>query len=227
VARGDSFEFSVVLFGRGCLQLPFWIIPWDGAGDMGVGYGRGRFALTAIENHNPLTGAREVVLPAGSNVVTPPEGVVSHADVLRAHAQTPPQPQLRLDFATPLRIIHDKHTLRTPDFDVIFHTLLYRLDVLTRQYCDPDWRRPEHTVARLNAAASRVRLRETHTEWVETFSGSNRSGRSTPTGGLLGWAGYDIGPDDWHALRPWLLWGELTQVGKNTVKGDGVIRISP
>jgi CRISPR/Cas system endoribonuclease Cas6 (RAMP superfamily) len=66
---------------------------------------------------------------------------------------------------------------------------------------------------------------EANTRWVDVFSGSNRTGGQTPISGFVGSARYVCDGVAWRALLPWLLWGQVTQVGKDTVKGNGVFRV--
>ena len=80
-------------------------------------------------------------------------------------------------------------------------------------------------VQSLQAHANQAQLVEARTEWIDEFSGSRRTNTWTPTGGFIGNASYVIPTASWRAILPWLLWGQLAQVGKNTVKGDGVFRI--
>ncbi len=80
-------------------------------------------------------------------------------------------------------------------------------------------------VQALHALAQRVELVEDETRWVEVWSGSTRRGKPSPLSGLVGRAVYAAPPDVWQQLLPWLLWGELAQVGKDTVKGNGVIDV--
>ena len=78
----------------------------------------------------------------------------------------------------------------------------------------------QHSVAeRLLALADQVQLLDNQTRWVELESYSTRQRRSTQIGGLVGTATYRA--VDWQPFAPWLVWGSLLGVGKNTVKGDG------
>ncbi|MGB4801194.1 MAG: CRISPR system precrRNA processing endoribonuclease RAMP protein Cas6, partial [Anaerolineae bacterium] len=57
------------------------------------------------------------------------------------------------------------------------------------------------------------------TQWVDLHSPSRQKHYATPIGGFTGQATYTS--EHWEQLLPWLLWGQVTQVGKNTVKGNG------
>jgi len=101
---------------------------------------------------------------------------------------------------------------------------LFRADKLSQQHCG-NARRDEADRLALQACANQVRLAEDRTRWVEVFSGSKRTGTSSPTSGFVGTALYHAPVEAWQPLLPWLVWGQATQVGKSTVKGNGVFQI--
>jgi len=78
---------------------------------------------------------------------------------------------------------------------------------------------------RLPQLARQVQLVENHTQWVDLSSSSSRSGRETWISGLIGPAVYQAPVEIWQALGEWLAWAEIVQVGKDTVKGNGVVRV--
>jgi hypothetical protein len=156
-----------------------------------------------------------------------------------------PEPvELSLHFQTPLRIIEHNRLLKAPHFSPIFHRLLERLLALSREFspvneppavapgaeginegrADAD---PEPaSQAALLALADTVELVTDQTRWQEVWSYSARQGKQTPIGGLVGLATYRAPRRIWQALLPYLLWGAIIHVGKNAVKGDGIIAVS-
>ena len=78
---------------------------------------------------------------------------------------------------------------------------------------------------RLPQLARQVQLVENHTQWMDLSSSSSRSGRETWISGLVGRAVYLAPVEIWQALGEWLAWAEIVQVGKDTVKGNGVVRV--
>ncbi|MFN3982895.1 MAG: CRISPR system precrRNA processing endoribonuclease RAMP protein Cas6, partial [Caldilinea sp.] len=72
-------------------------------------------------------------------------------------------------------------------------------------------------------AADAVEVVTDDTHWWDVAGYSGRLGREQRLGGLVGTALYRT--DVWAALLPWLVWGEVVQVGKNVVKGCGVYRL--
>lgn len=226
---GQRFEFGITLFGKALKFLPYFVLAVPEMGHLGVGPGRSTFALKSVWAENPLTRARECLLAEGDNLVHMPTLTMTHAEVaqiadgrlLNAHAAL----QIAIDFLTPLRVIWEERTLKTPDFAPLFARLLKRLDDLAEEYGGGTGR-PREEIDALENLAARVRLVESHTRWVEVWSGSTRRGKPSPLSGIVGRAVYAAEREVWRALLPWLLWGQLAQVGKSTVKGNGVIVIS-
>ncbi|MEZ4834317.1 MAG: CRISPR system precrRNA processing endoribonuclease RAMP protein Cas6 [Caldilineaceae bacterium] len=68
-----------------------------------------------------------------------------------------------------------------------------------------------------------VTLVEDRTRWWDLKGYSGYRGTSQVMGGLMGAATY-IAPD-WRPLLPWLIWGSIVGVGKNIVKGCGVVGV--
>ncbi len=132
--------------------------------------------------------------------------------------------KIEIQFLTPMRLIDKERTVKSPEFAPLFARLLERLDELEKQFGSGEGRTREEVMA-LREMAGRVELVEVNSRWVEVFSGSTRRGMASPLSGFVGRAMFSARREVWNELLPWLLWGELAQVGKGTVKGNGVMRI--
>ena len=221
---GDRFEFGLTLFGDTLRLLPYFILTVPEMGRVGVGAGRGKFDLKQVWAFDPLTQQRECLLAEGENMVHTPTLATSDVE---HHAQQMAQTMngaLSIQFLTPMRLIFNEQLLKAPDFAVFFARLLKRLDELNEQFGDKR-RRPFEEVTALHALANQVRLIESDARWIDVWSGSSRTGDRTPIGGFIGRATYSAPHDVWRTLLPHLLWGQLAQVGKDTVKGNGVFEI--
>lgn len=224
---GERFEFGITLFGNAAKFLPYFVLAVPEMGRLGVGPGRGKFTLTSLWARNPLTGARECLMAEGERMVHTPTLALDHAQV-RAHSEhalSSGTDSLVIRFQTPLRMIDRGELAKTPDFPVLFARLLKRLDDLAEQHSGGS-RRSLEEVATLKDQAERVYLMETNTRWIDVWSGSSRRGVPSPMGGLVGRAVFKAPTQVWRSLFPWLLWGQLVQVGKDTVKGNGVLSIT-
>ncbi len=224
---GMPFTFWLTLFGDALEYLPYFALAVPEAGRLGVGLGwpRGRFSLRQVWAEK-LIGEDWQVLAEGDNLFYPPPAPVADAEVRTLAEQLSAQlegrrARVKVTFLTPLRLVEDQKLLKSPDFGVFFARLLDRVDHLARQFSGGEGRASEAREA-LWTAANRVRLVESETRWVEVASGSQNSGQKTWLSGLVGPAVYSAALEDWDALLPWLVWGQLTQVGKDTTKGNGV-----
>lgn len=237
LAPGARFEFGITLFGDALKFLPYFVLAVPEMGRGGVGAGRGKFALKSVWAENPLTRERECLLAEGDSLVHTPTLTMTHARVMQMTndklQMTDGELQMAIDFLTPTRLIESGDLAKAPAFDVFFARLLKRLDDLAEQFASFDSAqdrrggtgRPRKEIDALENLAAHVQLIEAQTRWVEVMSGSARRGAASPMSGFVGRAVYAASREVWQALLPWLLWGQLAQVGKSTAKGNGVIRI--
>ncbi|MCL4871753.1 MAG: CRISPR system precrRNA processing endoribonuclease RAMP protein Cas6 [Anaerolineae bacterium] len=228
VTAGSSFTMGITLMGDGQEFLPYFVLAMNEVGRVGVGRGRGKFALASIVAVNPLRGEAELVLAPDDNLVRVPGLVVSWADVetlAAAIAAALPQHnnQLTIHFLTPLRLEEKDNLFRIPDFGVFFRRLLFRTDELGRQLAGQE-RRGRDNLTHLNQLADRVRLVASQTRWHELWSWSGRKQGQTPLGGLVGTATY--WSEKWDDLLPWLVFAQGLQVGKYASKGHGAYQIA-
>jgi hypothetical protein len=227
VESGEPFAFVLTLFGDGFQFLPYFVLAIAELGRLGVGVGRGKFDLRQITAVNPLRSLCEIVKQPDDPLVKVPTLHVAWPDVVAAADQLEQRlsdGELRLRFHTPTRLIENgrKLPLKSPDFGVFFQRLLYRLDDLGRQFAGQE-RRPSDEVAALHQLANQVRLVESQTRWIELWNWSGRKQSKTPIGGFVGAAHYTA--RSWTELLPWLVWGQAAQVGKMSIKGNGVYSV--
>ncbi len=244
---GELFNFGLTLFGQALALFPYVVMAMRQAGPAGLGkrlppagnggpYRRGRFTVEAAAAINLLTGEVQDILEPNSRLVQQPALPVTHAQILETSrlllATAPGQPpesddsllDFTLIFQTPVRLIVDKKLLKTPHFGPLFHRLLDRLLALERAFGG----RGEASIDKngLLALADQVRLVTNQTHWQEVWSYSARQSRKTPISGLVGSATYRASRQVWAGLLPFVLWGQVIHIGKNAVKGDGMIAVS-
>ncbi|PDW04665.1 CRISPR system precrRNA processing endoribonuclease RAMP protein Cas6 [Candidatus Viridilinea mediisalina] len=220
-ASGEQFQFGLALFGSATAFYPYVIMAAHALEEHGLGTRlaqlggqRGRLRLAEIAALDPLSGARQTLYSAESGIVEQPALPIDNQTVAQ-FAATLPSDQITLRFHTPLRLIEQDRLLKRIALRPLLQRLMRRLDDLTIAYgegpLDIDFRG-------LLAVAEGVRVVDDRTRWIDVVSMSQRQGRRTPIGGLVGQATFagDLGP-----LRELLAWGSLVHVGKNAVKGDG------
>lgn len=218
---GEQFEIGINLFGDAALLFPYVCEALNRIGKHGVGYGRGRFAVLGIQEHNALTGACAHLLE--NRQVHMPQHPITQEQVLAA-ASALPANRLRLRFLTPTQLITQKRMLQRPDLTALIARLLERCQTLAETYGGSDGVSPNadgswtalHT--RLTQAAQGVAVTYDNTRWIRAYSGSRRANRQQDVSGFVGDVEFT---GDVRDLREWLVWGALLHVGKNAVKGNG------
>lgn len=233
---GQRFTFGMTLFANAMELFPYVLLAVKRAEDIGIGRGRGRFSLARAWSDNPFTGEAQPVYARGDQLARIPDLPITHAHVLAA-----PRPAgrvLAIEFLSPATLRAAKQTVTTPQFSVLLHRLIERLAELcaySREStvdsrlgqdrapalpCLPPTREARNA---LLGQADQVRLAYDGTRWVSLNGYSARQGAPTALSGLIGTAVYEA--DDFGPFLPLLRWGEITHVGKHTVKGNGVYRL--
>lgn len=229
---GERFCFGLTLFGARQALLPYLILGITAMGNQGIGQPdpkgqRGRFRLIEIEAFNPFSKESRALLQEGGTVRldTVP---ITHADVMNEATRLggtvalSSTTALTLTLHTPLRLNQDRQLVKTPHFFPLIKQVVLRLLDLSVQHGEG---RPAVTLAQdIYPYADQVQLVADQTHWWELAGYSHRLGREQQLSGIIGKASYRA--PNWEPLLPWLIWGQITQVGKNTVKGCGVYTLA-
>jgi hypothetical protein len=220
--RGDTFEISMTLMGKATALFPYLVHGMHLAGQKGVGYGRGRFSITAIQNRNPLTGDCETLLDG--MVVRIPKIAIQRDAIIQAADQLTLK-QIRLRFLTPTTLKHEGTILRLPNFQTLIGRLLERCQALAWHYGETSGEQAywQPIYDELTTKAATVQRVQDNTRLVQFYSGSRRSNYSQT---IEGFVGEVLFAGDMSPFLEWLLWGQSIQVGKNTVKGNGWYEIA-
>lgn len=226
---GETFTFDLALCADALRLFPYVVMALERLHHEGLGrrgelnnYQRGTLRILRIQAVHPLSGETRDIRPEGMQRVQMPDLPATHAQVLAEAEQLPVAGKLALEFHTPTRLISEGHTMKQPEFRPLLHRLITRLEQLSSRFSDTPL---SLDVPALLEQAEQVKLVQNQTRWVELDSYSTRRRSTTPIGGLVGCAVYEA--EEWRPFRPWLIWGSLLGVGKNTVKGDGWYTIHP
>jgi hypothetical protein len=227
---GDTLEFGLTLFAGALNLFPYVILAVQRMGSEGLGIPqpgqggrlcRGAFTLRQVLALNPLTGeSRAIPAIAALNAPGLP---VTHAHVLAAAGALSAAggaTRLTLEFLTPTRLVVAGRPIPRPSFGVLIQRLLERLDALDSRFAGGGLDPAESF--RLVGLAGAVPLAAETTRWAHAESHSSRQQRSNTISGFMGQAVYS---GDMAAFLPYLVWGSITHVGKDAVKGDGNYRI--
>jgi len=228
---GWSFSFGLTLFGPAVTLYPHLTVATQNMGLIGFGQrgqAAGRFNVLECWADDPFSGRRERIMEAHSATLAEPslpissEIICRRASVLAGrYGGSAGQQQLTVRFLTPTRLIADKRLTKSPAFDVLVRRLVRRLSDLAEA---TSTEAPSLDVPRLLLLSEAIQIADDRTRWMDLMSHSGRTGRSTPIGGLVGDVTYQ---GDLLPFLPLLLWSEVTHVGKDTTKGNGLCRILP
>lgn len=214
---GETFEFSLILFGKVRNLLPYFIVTLEEFSRRGIGRGRRPFSLEEIATVNPLTGISALVYSSEDRVVRPRDLSVTSEEVWKRAAACPVEylRKIEISFITPTRLIHGGKCLHIPEFHAIVRNLLRRLSSLSYFYHGFAYEADFQEIIR---HAGEVRMVRDETSWVTIGRYSSRQKRRVPLEGFVGRAVYEGPLAD---FLPLLLLGELIHVGKGTVFGQG------
>jgi hypothetical protein len=226
---GESLDFGLTLYARALDLFPYVVLAVNEFERGGIGrrveqeggqWQRGTLAVCRAWAENPLTGECQPVFDGAERMVHVPDVPVTHTQVLQSAL---PGATITLRFLTPTRIVEGGRLIkpRRFRFQPLFQRLMERLEALSLEFsttplCFDDPRG-------LIEAAGHVRVVENCLVWEELYSYSTRRRASSPTSGLLG--SVRLQADDWSPFWSWLVWGWFVQVGKDTVKGNGLYKL--
>ncbi len=239
---GATLRWGMALFGPAWLLLPYVLSAVKSMGEahglgrpLGPQKRRGRFTLQAVYAEHPFRSQhRELIYARPQTLVfVPQNGAIGQEDILQAAQQwlegVPPQARLRLRFLTPMRLIVQGRLMRTFAFVPFYQRLVERLFLLAQEFGDPPLEDARAALREVMAAtlplAEQVRVVEDQTWWWDLQGFSTRLQRPQYLSGLMGEVVLEGPREAWAVLLPPLLWGTITQVGKNTVKGQGWYRL--
>lgn len=221
---GEPLFFGVNLYGDAEQLFPYVCQAVYKIGQIGVGYGRGRFLLRRARAVNPFTGQIQVLFDE-ARLRTLPGVPITH-EVIAAAVRMWPKNQIRLKWLTPCELTEQKRPARTLHPHILIGRLIERAQLLEMHYTpEPQeaylWRELH---LNLQERAQAVRLTKDATHWVHVMSGSRRADALKPISGVVGETTY---AGELGEMIYWLAWGSVLHVGKNVVKGNGWYEIVP
>lgn len=227
---GWSFAFGLTLWGPAAALFPYLAIAAQTMGQIGFGkrfQAPGQFNVWECRAHNAIGDKSEQIMEAHSaRIAMPPlpidhGAVMSHAEAVMDASGGPANVrQITVRFLTPARLVSDGHLCNVPHFSIVLRRIFRRLADLSDVIGAPV---PVSDFQALLTLAEDVRVAENRTSWIDLTSYSSRRKSSTPIGGLVGEVVYE---GELAPFLPWLVWGEIAHVGKDTTKGNGWYRLT-
>lgn len=216
IPPGAAFYFDVHIFDTRDPALPYFVLAFAQLAREGLGPGRARAELTAVDQLD-LDGSKtaqvfggnrswmgELAAPIAVDLAATPE----HVDGVQVR------------FVTPTELKSDRQVVDRPEFGILFSRLRDRISTLRALY---GGRPLEIDFRAMGERAATVRLARCELNGTEVDRLSSRTGQRHPLGGFVGEAEYE---GDLNEFMPYLRLGKWVGVGRQTVWGKGEININ-
>lgn len=220
---GERITFSLVLFGSAVGQLPFFVYAFMILGEsFGIGKGRGKFSLVAVEDENGKQLYENGHLSGGF--------AIRSAEEIMKPDTVDDNDRLTLRFETPLRLKtsfgRDRTSLVTgmnepADFRVLIKSLYHRMFVINQLYGE-GVPQEAYDSRKLPLKDGDVGVEKMDVFWYDWERYSQRQQRSMRLGGMMGEVTLN---GNLAQYIPLFRLGEYLHIGKGTGFGLGKYRI--
>ena len=211
IIQGEAFYFDVHIFDVGDPALPYFVLAFAQLAREGLGPGRGRAELGAVDqlDLNEATVARVF---DGESFQMSELGRPNAVDLNGVSQRIG---RVRMRFVTPTELKSGHQVADRPDFGILFGRLRDRISTLRALYgagpLEIDFRA-------IGDRAAAVRMARCELKWTEVDRLSSRTGRWHPLGGFVGEVEYE---GELSEFLPYLQLGKWVGVGRQTVWGKG------
>ncbi|MBM7623683.1 CRISPR system precrRNA processing endoribonuclease RAMP protein Cas6 [Sporohalobacter salinus] len=215
---GQKIRFNLNLFGVASKYLPYIIEAWNYLAEQGIGSGRGKFIVSEIWNVNQLKGKSERVYSEYANIVHNPEFNIDKRDI-KELKKCLDKEKLRLRFSTSTLLKNKGDFVEKIDFYKLMKNLFRRLSSLSVFYGEEELDIEFHQYLE---QAKEIELIKDTTSWKSWYRYSNRQNKRIKMKGLVGEVAYQ---GSLEKFLPYLILGQYSHIGKNTVFGLGNYKI--
>jgi len=210
---GDSFDFTLLLFGKTNDLLPYFIYAFETMGKQGLGKKidgqRATYLLDAVES------CGKKIYSSDTQQLTRDLSTIS----LDLHEPLPPATdgELKLTLTTPLRLKFDNRFQAQLPFSLLVRAMLRRISALFAEYGHGE---PKLDYRGLVEQAKRVEVCQDNLSWFDWQRYSNRQEAKMLMGGIIGTVTYqgEIG-----TYLPLIELAKELHLGKQTAFGLGKI----
>ncbi|MDO8724304.1 MAG: CRISPR system precrRNA processing endoribonuclease RAMP protein Cas6 [Syntrophales bacterium] len=175
---GDTFDFTLLLFGEANDFLPYFVYAFETMGEIGIGKKignrRSAFVLTSVEQDgvNIYTGETKRLLPALEKTLS-----------LVPHSEDPQEGTLTINFLTPLRLKFDNHLQAQLPFHLLVRAALRRISSLFAYYGAGE---PALDYRGMVKRAEAITVERADLRWYDWERYSNRQDQAMLMGGMAG-----------------------------------------
>lgn len=238
----DEISFGLTLIGRAIDYLPYFIYTFDELGKMGIGKGRGKFALQTVKSQesgvskavqsqkSEVKSEEQIIYSSDTKTLRPfkPSFLNLESGILNSSLVTDDSSLvtssdsglLTLDFKTPTRIIYDGHLTLDLEFHMLIRQLLRRISLLSYFHCGIDM--SDWDFRGIIEKAKKVTVKKRNLKWYEWERYSARQETRLNMGGFVGEVSFEGNVEPFMSL---INAGEALHVGKGTGFGLGMYGI--
>jgi len=209
-ARGDPFQFGLILIGKAIEYLPYFIFCFDELGRKGLGTEKVRFDLQGALAYDYSKSQWTPIYDPKSQFLRD-NLPVTKADNLPYELKD----TLSLEFLTPTRIKYRESYITNMEFHVMIRNLLRRITMLMLYHCDSEL---NIDINGLIEQAKTIDVLKWDLRWHDWTRYSSRQKTSMELGGFIGNVTYK---GDFEKFMPFIALGEQIHIGKNTTFGLG------
>ncbi len=212
----DHFHFDVHLFQLEGPTIAFFALTFAQLAIEGLGPGRGRAALTAMDQLD-LAGARLARLFDGEKFCGPAEVEPSSVPL---NGNSAPVSRIQVRFLTPTELKAAHQIVPRPEFGVLMNRIRDRLSTLSALYGKGPL---PLDYAEFGERASQVEMTSCKLADVHVMRLSTRTGQTHPLDGFVGTAEYN---GELTEFVPYLEAAHFSGVGRQTTWGKGEILVT-
>ncbi|MEW6609846.1 MAG: CRISPR system precrRNA processing endoribonuclease RAMP protein Cas6 [bacterium] len=212
----EGFDFNLILIGKACDYLPYFIFTFKELGDIGIGKGRGKYELTDVV---AIKGAqKEGIYSNTGGILRNIDLRITMDDILK-EVNSLPDNELTIEFITPCRMKYNARLCNSPEFHILIQNLLARISSLVYFHCNEEI---NFDFKGLIEEAKQVRIKERHIGWYDWERYSARQDTRMKLGGIIGQVTY---AGNLTNFLPFIALGRYLHIGKGTTFGLGKYEI--
>ena len=210
----ESIEFKLNLFGYSKDFLAYIIEAWKQLENQGIGLGRGKFILEEVWVENNIVGSKQRIYSKQFGFDNSSKDLINKS-TLNKLQNCLNKKKILLRFLTPVLLKHKGDYVEKITFYKLMKNLFRRLSSLSvfygKKQLDIDFN------SYLEKAKD-IKLIKDTTNWESWYRYSNRQNKKIKMKGLVGEVVYEGNLEEFLS---YLILGQYTHVGKNTVFGLG------
>jgi hypothetical protein len=216
IGEGETFHFDVHIFDVRKPALEYFVLAFAQLAREGLGPGRGRAELVAVDRVDLEGVAVRQVFDAERHQLSELQVPIS----VKLEGPCESVDRVRVRFLTPTELKSEHRVAERPEFGILFGRLRDRISTLRMLYGDGPL---EIDFRAMGERAGSVRISRCELERIAADRLSSHTGQRHSLGGFVGEVEYEGSLGE---FMPYLHLGQWVGVGRQTVWGKGMMEVS-